>query len=92
MPNNTISDLNNHLFAQLDRLAQPNLSDGEMKTELERAKAVSTIADNIIDSSALRIKAAQVYGEYGRPVLDMLPQVGTGPVIQHKPEEETDVG
>ena len=35
---NTLSDLNNHLFAQLERLGEEDLDEEEIKKEVQRAK------------------------------------------------------
>lgn len=57
MANNTLSDLNNHLFAQLERLNEENISDEDLSKETERAKAISSIAKNIIDNAKITIDA-----------------------------------
>ena len=38
---NTAKDLRNHLFAQLERLGDENLTDDQVDTEVKRAKAVT---------------------------------------------------
>lgn len=43
MTKNTLNDLNNHLFAQLERLGEEELKGDELKEELERSKAISLI-------------------------------------------------
>lgn len=54
-PKNTLNDLNNLLFEQLERL---NDVEGEDLTrEIERSKAVSNIARNIIDNGKLVLDA-----------------------------------
>ena len=47
---NTLNDLNNHLFAQLERLSDENLKGEELKEELNRSKAVSDVAKNIVSN------------------------------------------
>lgn len=54
---NTLTDLNNHLFAQLERLGEEDLKGEELREELERAKAVANVAEQIISNGTLVLKA-----------------------------------
>lgn len=44
---NKIQDLNNHLFAQLEKLQDDDI---ELAKEIERSKGICAIADRLIDS------------------------------------------
>ena len=52
MPRNTLGDLNNHLFAQLERLSDEDLQGEQLREEIIRAKAVASIAKEIVESVA----------------------------------------
>ena len=57
MPRNTLGDLNNHLFAQLERLTDEDLKGEELKQEIVRAKAVASIAKEIVETGRLVLDA-----------------------------------
>ncbi|MCD8825408.1 hypothetical protein [Staphylococcus gallinarum] len=54
---NTLGDLNNHLFEQLERLNDESIDGETLKEEIERSKAVSNIARGIIDNGNLILQA-----------------------------------
>lgn len=54
---NTLGDLNNHLFAQLERLGDEDISSDKLEEEINRSKAVMGVARNIIDNGALVLEA-----------------------------------
>ncbi len=58
MAKNTLSDLNDHLFAQLERLGDEDLTQEQLKEEMERAKAINGVAKNIIDNAKTALEGA----------------------------------
>jgi len=56
---NKLIDLNNHLFAQIERLNDEDKKGDDLKQEIERSKAMANVAKNIIDNGKLAL-AAQV--------------------------------
>ncbi len=64
MPRNTLNDLNNHLFMQLERLNDEELKDDELQKEISRAKAVSNIAAQIINNGQLALNAQKFAMDY----------------------------
>lgn len=66
MAQNKLSDLNNHLFAQLERLNEEDLNDQQIKNEVSRAKAISGIASQVIKSAKVTIDAMKLVatGDY----------------------------
>jgi len=59
---NTLVDLNNHLFEQLERLNDENLKGEELQEEIDRSKAVSDIASKIVSNASLALQAAKIKG------------------------------
>lgn len=60
---NTLGDLNNHLFAQLERLGDEDLEGEKLQEEIERAKAVTVIASQIISNGNLVLQAEKFKAE-----------------------------
>lgn len=61
---NTLGDLNNHLFAQLERLSDEDLAGDKLSEEIERAKAVTSVANQIISNGSIVLQAQKFYTEY----------------------------
>lgn len=57
---NKLTDLNNHLFEQLERLNDEDLKDDKLKEEIERAKAVTHVASKIIENGSLVLEARKL--------------------------------
>ncbi|MEM5542905.1 hypothetical protein WNY61_09145 [Sulfitobacter sp. AS92] len=76
MTKTSLADLNNHLFAQLDRLTNQDLTPDETETEIKRAGAMTAIADRISSNADLSLKAAKLFADHGKAVLPHLPQIG----------------
>ena len=66
---NKLSDLNNHLFEELERLNDESLKGEELQEERERAKSLANIAQTIINNGELALKAQQHFNEYGKEKL-----------------------
>ena len=63
---NKLSDLNNHLFEQLDRLNDDELTGEDLQEEITRTRAITNIATKIIDNGTLVLQAQKVKLEYDR--------------------------
>jgi len=61
---NTLGDLNNHLFAQLERLSDEDIKGEKLTEEIERAKAVTQVANQIISNGKLVLDAIKTKDEY----------------------------
>ena len=73
---NKLSDLNNHLFAQLERLSVETLTAEQIEQEVKRTDAIVAVADQITGNANLQLKAAKLFADHGAQVLPMLPQIG----------------
>ncbi|MFT8392680.1 MAG: hypothetical protein ABF624_01560 [Liquorilactobacillus ghanensis] len=63
MTQNKLTDLNNHLFAELERLGDEDLKGDSLKEEITRAKAISGVATNVVENANLALKAAMAYDD-----------------------------
>lgn len=63
---NTLTDLNNYLFESLERLMDDDLSQEELDREINRSRAVTDVAQAIIHSGELSLKASKFRTEYGK--------------------------
>lgn len=84
---NRLSDLNNHLFAQLERLSDEGLTAEQVGQEVERAKAIVSVSDQIVGAAAMQFKAAELVARHGRGVSDMIPESMAGRQIEHRKTE-----
>lgn len=73
---NKMEDLNDHLFAQLERLADEDFTADQIEAEAKRADAIVAVADQITRNAELRLKAAKLFADHGDKILPMLPQIG----------------
>lgn len=58
---NTLGDLNNHLFAQLERLGDEDLDEAGLDKEIKRAEAITKVAGTVIQNAAIVVKAQAVF-------------------------------
>lgn len=63
---NTLVDLNNHLFEQLERLNDEELTDEQLEKEIKRTDAMKDIATQIIANANIVLKATELNMEYSR--------------------------
>ena len=61
---NKLIDLNDHLFLQLERVSDDDLTSDEMEKEINRSKAVSSLASQIISGAKLALQAQSQVQEF----------------------------
>lgn len=57
---NKLTDLNNHLFAQIERLSEEGINPELLQTEVSRTEAIIRVSDQIIKTASLSLKAAHL--------------------------------
>lgn len=78
MPRNKLIDLNNHLFEQLERLNDEDLTGEELEKEIERSKAVTQIGRVIVDNARLALDAQEMKAKYNYEDAIELPKMLEG--------------
>lgn len=58
------SDLHDILFEQLEKLTNPDISTDELKTEIERSKAVCSVSGQILANGKLALETAKFKVDY----------------------------
>ena len=62
---NKLIDLNNHLFEQLERLNDEDLEGEKLEEEIHRSKAITNVAQTIVNNANLMLDAQKHADEYG---------------------------
>lgn len=62
---NTLMDLNNYLFEEIERLQDDELTEDMLDREIRRAEAVRKTADVIIQNASLTLKAYTTAKDFG---------------------------
>ena len=74
---NNLADLNNHLFAQLEMLANDELDSQKLEKELKKAKAMCDISSQILKVADVQIKAIKTAESCGLLNKDMPALIAT---------------
>ena len=74
---NTLADLNNYLFEELERLTDTSLSDEELQREIVRCRSIQGVAQTIVNNATLALNTMkQLYEQGDKP--DLPPVLGGG--------------
>ena len=63
---NKLVDLNKHLFAQLERLGDEQLTTEALDHEVRRAHAIASASTAVMKIASLQLRAAEMVAEYGQ--------------------------
>jgi glycerol-3-phosphate dehydrogenase len=80
---NRLTDLNDHLFMQLERLSEEGLSAEQIEAEVKRAGAMVNVADKIVDNARLSLQACDLVAKHGDRFMKHLPML-SGPTVEGK--------
>ncbi len=61
---NKLVDLNNHLFEQIERLNDEELTGEELEKEIKRSKAITSLASNVISNAALALEGEKYINDF----------------------------
>lgn len=62
---NTLKDLNDYLFEQLERINDDSLTEKQLEQELRKADSIVKVSDIIVQNGELAFKAMQHFDKYG---------------------------
>lgn len=74
---NRLADLNNHLFAQIERLSDEELSKEQIEAEAKRAESVVAVADQIVKTARISLDGVKFVAEHGGQYQDALPMLAS---------------
>jgi hypothetical protein len=70
---NKLTDLNDHLFAQLERISDEGLSAEQIEAEVKRADAIVDLADQVISNVKVQLEGAKLVALHGDRMVKMMP-------------------
>ena len=62
---NKLTDLNNHLFMQLERLGDELLTSEQIEHEVKRTDAIVSVSEQIINNATIALKSAELLSKNG---------------------------
>lgn len=74
---NTLTDLNNYLFEQIERLQSDDVTDEELEQEIKRNEAITKTAKVIIENANIALQAQKHFDDLGNNIKVDIPLLGT---------------
>ena len=74
---NNLSDLNNHLFLQLETLEDNKMTDKRLEKELKKAQAICSISSQILKVASVQVSAIKTAEQCGLLNKDMPALIAT---------------
>ncbi|EHL19441.1 hypothetical protein HMPREF9628_00162 [Peptoanaerobacter stomatis] len=73
---NTLIDLNNYLFEQIERLQDDELTEDELEKEIKKSKSIGELANTIINNASLALNTQKFFVENGITAKVNMPLLG----------------
>jgi conserved domain protein len=73
---NTLADLNNILFEQMERLQDDELKGENLETELKKTKSIVDVASTVIENATLSLEAQKFLIDMGISTKVNIPMLG----------------
>ena len=73
---NTLADLNNILFEQMERLQDDDLKGENLETELKKTKSIVDVASTVIENATLSSEAQKFLIDMGISTKVNIPMLG----------------
>lgn len=73
---NTLADLNNILFEQMERLQDDDLKGENLETELKKTKSIVDVASTVIENASLSLEAQKFLIDMGISTKVNIPMLG----------------
>ena len=63
MAKNKLEDVRDHLFAQLERLGDEDMTQEQLDLEIKRARSIATVSSQIIETAKVEVDFIEAIGE-----------------------------
>ena len=73
---NKLADLNDHLFAAIERLNDEDLDPEKVEHEAKRADAIVALSEQVLRNADIQLKAVKIIADHGDRFTPMLPAIG----------------
>lgn len=81
---NRLIDLNNHLFAQIERLSDESVTGEKLIEEINRSQAITDVAKQIVNNGRLALDAQMAAHELGSSLRKLPEMLETQKTLEHR--------